>query len=292
MARSSRPPMEPSRPIVPGQAGTAAEYIAEDDYEARRRVREDARIADEVLDATVPQRSADAARVTPRTMEDAANPSMARALPDSDNIRKRMTSRRKKDLAKQKRAWIAALPKTRFGAIKTVTEKGERLEDLNAILVRTAGNPQSRSVPPAAQRQIRQLDLAIQDQERVNPREHIVYAPAYAPFDAGSSREAYLRRIQDAIDEDSTIEFDRYIVADHSMSNLEEDHSAEIAFEIKTRSGAYLGSSDTLPDATHLLPRGRVLKPVGIQRDVPYVKADGSTGSWGRVVQFEDVTGA
>jgi len=278
--------------MVPGQAGTAAEYQNEEDYESRRRVREDARIADEVLDATMPQRSADAARVTPRTIEEAANPNMSRALPDSDTIRKRMTSRRKKDLARQKGAWIGALPKTRFGAVKAVTEKAERLEDLNQLLVRTTGNPHDPSVPPGAQRAIRQLDLAIQDQERVNEREHLVYAPAYAPFEAGSSREAYLRRIQDAIDEDSSLEFDRYIVADHSMANLEDDHGAEIAFEIKTRSGAYLGSSDTLPDATHLLPRGRVLKPTGIQRDVPYIKADGSTGYWGRVVQFEDITGA
>ncbi|BDZ52445.1 hypothetical protein GCM10025867_46860 (plasmid) [Frondihabitans sucicola] len=290
MARQSRPPMEPSAAMLPGQAGTRADYVDDDTFAARAQQREDRRIADEVYAEELPQRSADAARTTPRTIEDAANPRMSRELPGADELRKRPTSRRKKDLAKNKGEWLRALPKTRFGAIRVATENHQKLEQVNEYLAAVAGDSQSDSLPAPVKRQIRQLDLAIQDQERTNQREHIVYAPAFSPFEAGSSREAYLRRIQDTIDNNGTMDFDRYIVGDHSMSNLESEYKAEIAFEIKTRSGAYLGSSDTKPDALHMLPRGRVLQPVAILRDVPYVREDGSTGYWNRVVQFEDVT--
>lgn len=288
MPRSIRPPMEPNAALKIGETGTRAEYLDETSFDARAEAREDRRIADELYQDQLPQRQADAARATPRALEDAANPRMARELPAGGELRKNMTSRRKKDMAKHKREWSSSLAKTRFGAVKVATENYQRFEQLNEMLAATAGDPNNFS--PSVRRQVRQLDLAIQDFERDNPREHIVYSPGFSPYEAGSSREAYLRRIQGVIDDDGTMDFDRYIAADHSLSNLEEDFSSEIVFEIKTRSGAYVGSSDTLPDAMHILPRGRQLKPVAIQRDVPYVKADGTTGTWKRVVQFEDVT--
>lgn len=290
MARKSRPPMEARAPMSDGEVGTRADYLTDADYVERRRMREDQRIGDELLDERLPQRSADAARMTPRTIEDAANPRMSRTLAGEGEVRKSMTSRRKKDLAKSKKEVLHALPKTQHGALMAATTDHRKMEGLNSILSDTAGNPYHDGVPASAQRAFRRIDMAIQASERQNEREHIVYAPAFAPHDAGSSREAYMRRISEAIEDEGTMEFDRYIAADHSLSNLESDFGSEIVFEIKTRSGAYLGSSDTLPDAVHLLPRGRVLKPVAIQRDVPYTKPDGSIGSWARVVQFEDVT--
>jgi hypothetical protein len=290
MARKTRTPMEPRASMADGEVGTRADYVGGDEYSERRNIRDINRDADALFTERLPQRSADAVRMTPRTIEDAANPLMSRTLADETVARKPMTSRRKKDLAKGKREVLVALPKTQHRALATAVGDHRKMEQLNRVLSATAGNPHAEGVPESMQRVFRQTDLAIQAFERHNAREHIVYAPAFAPHDAGSSREAYIRRLEDTIENDGTLEFDRYIAADHSLSNLESNFGREIVFEIKTRSGAYLGSSDTLPDAVHLLPRGRVLKPTAVLRDVPYTKPDGSTGSWARVVQFEDVT--
>ena len=58
--------------------------------------------------------------------------------------------------------------------------------------------------------------------------------------------------------------------------------------EIRTKSGAYLGTSDTTPDASHLVGRGRVLRPVSVH-EVSYVKPDNTRGTR-TVVQMDDVT--
>ena len=58
--------------------------------------------------------------------------------------------------------------------------------------------------------------------------------------------------------------------------------------EIRTTSGAYLGTSDTTPDANHIIGRGRVLRPVSVQ-EAEFTRPDGSQGKR-MVVQMEDVT--
>ena len=86
--------------------------------------------------------------------------------------------------------------------------------------------------------------------------------------------------------ENSTLTFDSYIPASHSIGTLRD--SPDIVMEIRTKSGAYLGTSDTTPDASHLVGRGRVLRPVSVH-EASFVRPDGTRGTR-TVVQMDDVT--
>ena len=146
-------------------------------------------------------------------------------------------------------------------------------------------------LPPATQRRVREIDRSIQAFERTNEREHIVYTTLKAPKDHGNSRNALRNRLEEMTQneegsENSTLTFDSYIPASHSIGTLKD--SPDIVMEIRTKSGAYLGTSDTTPDASHLVGRGRVLRPVSVH-EVSYVKPDNTRGTR-TVVQMDDVT--
>ena len=162
------------------------------------------------------------------------------------------------------------------------------LEGINRQLAAVTGL-RSR-LTPAAKRRIEAVDRAIQDFEVHNNRQHLVYATLLAPKNNDKDRaklRGVLRSMAERPDDPrAAMTFDGYIPATHSLGNIGDGD--DVVMEIQTRSGAYLGSSDSLPDADHIVGRGRTLKPVGV-RQVEVVKPDGSTGTrW--VVQMTDVT--
>lgn len=245
------------------------------------------------LASTLTDREADARREVPRSRTDAANPNKSRSLPTPTTVRGLLSSNRKKDYNKTKRAWVEGLPKTRRDAVQRVMGDRENLEGVNRALHSTTGRRSQLS--PAIRKRVEATDRAIADAERTNEREHIVYAVLRPPHDYGSSRAALNRRLTamsargdgdpvGATQRDLT--FDGYVPATHSLGTIPQGR--DVVMEIRTRSGAYLGTSDTTLNADHVIGRGRVLRPVGVH-EVPYIDADGSRQTR-RVVQMEDVT--
>lgn len=263
-----------------------SEWSTVTDEQEREDVRSEGRGSSAALDETLSMREADSRREVPRLRTDAANPNKDRSLPSPSGVRAMLSSNMKKDLNKTKRGWVEDLPKTRLASLNRTMANRERLEGVNRALHGVVG--QKSSLPPATRRRVEQIDRTIQDFERTNERGHVVYATLRAPKEHGNSRNA-LRRKLDAMAQDPnepTMTFDSYIPASHSLGNVAD--GPDVVMEIRTRSGAYLGTSDTTPDANHLVGRGRVLRPLGVHQ-ATYVKPDGSRGER-YVVQMEDVT--
>lgn len=274
-------------PPAPHTRGT--EWASEAAEAEREEIRGEARATAAAMSETLSEREADARREVPRTITDAANPRKDRALPPPDAERRMLSSNMQKALNKQKVAWSNDLPKTRHAAVTRTVSSQKSLEGVNSALHDSVGV--RSELRPATQRRVRELDRSIQDYERGNDRQHVVYSVLKSPKDHGNSRNALrrsLERMSNDPDDDNprSLTFDGYIPATHSLGNVPEGD--DIVMEVRTRSGAYLGSSDTTPNSDHIVGRGRVLRPVGVH-EVTYVRPDGSNGTR-TVVQMDDVT--
>lgn len=245
------------------------------------------------LAGTLTDREADARREVPRSRTDAANPNKSRTLPPPTALRGLLSSNRKKDYNKGKRAWVEGLPKVRLNAVQRVMGDRENLEGVNRALHGTVGR--RSDLTPAIRKRVEATDRAIADYERGNEREHIVYAVLKPPREHGNSRNALRARLAamaahgdtDAVGDSSRdLTFDGYVPATHSLGTIAPGR--DIVMEIRTRSGAYLGTSDTTLNADHIIGRGRVLRPTAVH-EVPFVAADGSRQTR-YVVQMDDVT--
>lgn len=284
MARNA---VNPNVDAPPTEHTRRAEWSTITDEGEREDIRAEVRGSAAALDETLSLREADARREVPRLRTDAANPNKDRSLPAPSAVRGMLSSNMKKDYNKGKKAWVSGLPKTRLNAMERTMTNRQHLETVNRGLNRHVG--MKSELPGPVRKRVEHVDRAIQDFEQNNERRHVVYATLQAPKDHGNSRNALRRRLSQMSEDTSgnqTLTFDSYIPASHSLGNLNE--GPDIVMEIRTRSGAYLGTSDTTPNADHLVGRGRVLRPVGVH-EVAYVKPDGSRGErW--VVQMEDVT--
>lgn len=286
MARSST--VNPNVDSAPQEYTRQAEFSTESAEREREDVREDARATAAALRENLPERSAEARVEVPRTRTDAINPRKSRRLPSPSSERQMLSSNMKKEYNKNKRGWVEIMPKTHYQAMKRTMSNRAMLEGVNRQLNNVVG--MRSELPPATRRRIGEIDRAIQTFESQNEREHVVYATLKAPKPHGNSRNALRRRLA-AMTEDSTspqtaITFDSYIPASHSLGTINE--GSDIVMEIRTKSGAYLGTSDTTPDASHLVARGRVLRPVSVH-EASFVKPDGTRGTR-TVVQMDDVT--
>lgn len=285
MARSSV--LSANAPAGSAKNATGTEFVdADQDAEDRQR-RNATATGDLINDVMLPQQRADAVREVPRTRTESANPRLNRQFPDPSAPRKMLSSRMKKDYSHKKREWEQSTAKVRIKEVNSVVADHEHLEVLNNALRENLG---ARSqISGGARRRIEALDRAIQDFEAKNDRQHIVYATMLAPADTKESRAEVRDALRTMAQDDSDsayLAFDGYIPANHSLGNLA--HSQDIVMEIQTRSGAYLGTSDSTPDADHIVGRGRRLKPVGVRR-VEYVTPDGKTRKRD-VVQMVDIT--
>lgn len=197
-----------------------------------------------------------------------------------------LSSNRKKEYNKTKRGWVEQMPKSHYQAMKRTMSNRQMLESVNRELNGVVG--MRSELPPATQRRVREIDRSIQAFESTNEREHVVYATMKAPKDHGNSRNALRNRLE-TMSQDSEsqgITFDSYVPASHSLGTIND--GPDIVMEIRTKSGAYLGTSDTTPDASHIMGRGRTLRPVSVH-EASFVKPDGTRGTR-TVVQMDDVT--
>lgn len=240
----------------------------------------------DALDETLTLQEADARREVPRLRDDNVRPRKLRKLQGADQERQMLSSNMKKDYSKAKRTWEQSLPKTRRRALDNTMRDTAALEGLNRALRGTHGT--KSDLPSGVRRRAEAVDRAIQDYERTNERQHIVYATLRAPKDHPLSRSAVLARLGDmgADANSEPLTFDGYVPATHSLGNV--SNEKDVVLEMRTKSGAYLGGSDTTANADHVINRGRSFRVVGTH-DVSYVKPDGSRGTR-TVVQVDDVT--
>lgn len=225
----------------------------------------------------------------PLPMSEQLNPNMARSLPAAGEIRSSLSSNRKKDLSRQKNVAFSTMPQARKVGTFKLTQHAAAMERLNTRLAEVVGDVDQLST--YEKRSVRTLDLAISDIEKTNKREHVVYAPLFSP---DGKQETVLRHFRDTIQRNSemspfdqrTEDFDRFVVADHNIANLDR-FGGEVVAEIRTARGGYVGGSDSVKEAEHILPRGMRYSIVGIQENVTYIRNDGSQGQR-TVVQLED----
>lgn len=259
---------------------------------ARERddIREDARATDAARREEMTESGADRRAEVPRTRVDALNPNKGRKFPSPNAVRQNLSSNMKKDLNRLKRSTLASIPNTRFMKLSRVVGNRQVLGRVNERLHDVVGL--RSEMRPAERRTVGEIDNSIADFEAQNEREHIVYATLAAPKKHGNSRNALRSRLEamasrdDDSPEQTYVTFDGYIPASHTLGQVPD--SDEIVMEVRTRSGMYMGTSDTRPEADHLVGRGRDLRPRAV-REVPFVRSDGTQGRrW--IVQMDDVT--
>lgn len=265
------------------QATTATQWEPEDLIEAEKAQRAQIAHEDAVLDELLPRRSATAQREVPRTSEDAINPRKDRQLAGPEVLRRPLSSRVKKSYSSAKQQVLKGMSKTRYRRVQQMVSDRERFNDVNTALNLTVGR--RSELPENLRRYVDSMDRSISTYEDSNDRTHIVFSTLEAPFDHGSSRAAVRRRLDEMIDTgEGRLEFDGYIPATHDLSQVPDSH--EVVLEIRTRAGMYLGKSDSLPDANHLIGRGHALRPVA-KHEVQYQRPDGTRGRR-TVYQMED----
>lgn len=283
MARSSK--VNPNVDSEPEDYTRRSEFATDSAEREREDIREDARATAAALRENMSERTAEARSEVPSTRTDSINPRKSRRLPSPSAERQMLSSNMKKEYNKVKRGWVEQMPKSHYQAMKRTMSNRQMLEGVNRELNGVVG--MRSELRPATQRRVREIDRSIQAFEATNEREHIVYTTLKSPKDHGNSRNALRSRLEAmAAKQDSTITFDSYIPASHSIGTIQD--GPDIVMEIRTKSGAYLGTSDTTPDASHLVGRGRVLRPVSVH-EASFVKPDGTRGTR-TVVQMDDVT--
>lgn len=226
----------------------------------------------------------------PLPMSEQLNPNMARSLPAPGEIRSSLSSNRKKDLSKQKNVAFAKMTTPRKVLTTRLVEHATAMEHLNSRVAEVVGDVDQLST--YERRRVRSLDLAIADLESTNKRQHVVYAPLFSP---DGKQETVLRHFRETMQRNSemspldqrTEDFDRFVVADHNLANLDR-FGGEVVAEIRTARGGYIGGSDTVQEAEHVLPRGMRYNIIGIQENVTYIRNDGTQGQR-TVVQLEDM---
>lgn len=288
MARGGRIGVNPNvdSPVV--ERTRRVDYITAGEAADREERRMKARADALALANTRTPREAEARREVPQTRTDSLNPNKTRSLPSPSAQRRPLSSNMQKDLNKTKRTALAGMSQTRFIHATNTLRDREKIEGVNRLLHGVVGL--KSELRTGTQKRVRSIDLAIGDFERENEREHVVYSVLASPKAHGNSRNALARRLEamskSDYEGDRDIPFDSYIPATHSLGEVPD--GPDVVMEIRTTSGMYVGTSDTTPDADHIVGRGRVLRPVGVHT-VSYVRKDGTQGER-RIVQMEDVT--
>jgi len=225
-----------------------------------------------------------------RTMpRDGTGPAVrARRLP-ADTHPRRLTVYRQRILNKQKTALDGdRVPVRAKRAFNKVFTSNDELTAINDQLSANVGD--ITELDDATRLTVQRVDRIIQLAESHNTADNIVYTPIQVP--AGVNSGNVRGWLQNSFAGDTEVNFDRYTVTSHEMSQATEHHPEwRPVCEIVTRRGAYVGkapkTNDTNSNADHLLPRGMQLRCVGI-KTVPVASRDGTVHSR-LVLQLEDL---
>lgn len=241
------------------------------------------------LDENMTMQESDARREVPRLRTDSITGKRNATLAKPGELRSMTSSRIQKDLSVTKNKAIRSMPQTRVRTVNGVMHDPDALEGINRDLRVTHGT--RSEITPKRRRAVSDIDRTIQTYETQNTRDHIVYTTLRAPNAHGETGAGFQHRLRRAAerDGDATMTFDGYIPSTHSAGNITTSDQ-DIVLEMRTRSGMYLGGSDSTPNSDHLVGRGRTFKIESYQENVPYVKPDGTRGVHPVVVQLNDIT--
>ena len=224
-----------------------------------------------------------------RTMpRDGTNPDVRpRRLP-ADTQPRRLTVYRQRILNKQKTALDRdRVPIRAKRAFHKVFTSSDELKAINDQLSSNVGD--IAELDDLTRLTVQRVDRVLQMAEAHNTADNIVYTPIQVPAGVNSGNvEGWLKN---GFAVDTEVNFDRYTVTSHEMSQTTEQHPAwRPVCEIVTRRGAYVGkapkTNDTNSNADHLLPRGMQLRCIGI-KTVPVISRDGTVQTR-LVLQLED----
>jgi hypothetical protein len=265
-----------------------AQVISPGQHLERAETRDGARDLDQTVEAMpgLSRQRRDRERAMPRDVAATVpDPRMERRLGERGSLRKPMSSRQRKARSVTKNAWQDKLPNSQYGAVADIITRPQRWQEINDQLSDNVGDVQALDEKQLMR--IQRIDRAIQAQERISNRGHVIYSNVAMP--SMINRHNLAGFVGNSFKPGDAVCFDRFTMGAHSLHEIEPVPGAEqrtAAFEIQTRRGAYLGRSDGIDDTAHLLPRGMKLRVKSTQ-EVTYDRPDGRSGTR-QVIQLID----
>ena len=199
-----------------------------------------------------------------------------------------LTVYRQRILNKQKTALDRdRVPIRAKAAFRKVFSSNTELKAINDQLSANVGD--INELDDGSRLTVQRIDRVIGMAEAHNMADNIVYAPIQVPAGVNSGNvQGWLKK---GFADGTEVNFDRYTISTHDMGQATEHHPEwRPVCEIITRRGAYVGkapkTNDTNSNAAHLLPRGLLLRCVGVNT-IPVVAVSGSIHSR-LVLQLED----
>lgn len=260
-----------------------AEVVSESSYVDRQQERAGAQQMDTAVERMSLTRAAkDLNRAYPRpTVPDHLDPRKERALPGEIELRKQLSSRQAKARSMTKRSVFEAMPRTQHEATTRLISDPQEWSTTNAAL--SSVNGDAVQLDDRQRKQIQRVDRAIQSYERSSARGHVIYTEVTMP-DSTALRE----QLPSTLKRGTVVAFDRFTMASHNLDELDSHQGPnDVALEIQTSRGMYLGRSDSAGgDTSHLLPRGVQFEVMG-SHYAPYARTNGTVGER-LVVQLRD----
>lgn len=261
---SHRPNRERIIDIEGGVVPTArdlkhAREVAQTVLDEATRTRLDNELADLARDQdtslTIAARDRD--RATPRDVTEEPSSRLQQQLPFREDYRSGLTPNQRKIRSAAKNRVLKATPAAQIKAIKEVIadEDPTKWRTLNAQLHAADGDVQK--LPDADREAVQRIDRVIQRYERNNDRYHRLYFSVKMPRSAGMIITP--RDLPSTLRPGKRFTLDQFTLAKHDLGELPGTGTYDqeyVIFETVTPRGLYLGRSDTVPDSTHLLPRG------------------------------------
>lgn len=260
-----------------------AVVVPEPDHAKKELERAGAREVDGAIEKmTLTRASKDLNRAFPR---DSAAPvldgRLRRALPSEIELRKSLSSRQRKARSSAKRDVLDAMPNTQHRALGALVSNPQRWAETNAALSKVNGD--AVLLDDKERQQVQRVDRAIQSFERRSGRGHLVYTEVTMPTPVTGVAD-----LPSTLKPGVRISFDRFTAATHTLHELDSSRgTGDVAFEIETTRGMYLGRSDSADDTAHILPRGIQFEFVGAHH-APYERPGRSPGER-LVIQLRDV---
>lgn len=225
--------------------------------------------------------------------EEPADARLSRDLPEIGSTRGMVTDHHRRVRNQEKRTAQDSMPQTQYKALNDFVDQNNdaEFEWLQSQLISTQGDPQRFAIEDDHAK-IRRIDRAIKHHEQHhNGRDHIVYVNGDLPSCVNhSSIHSFVGDPDGPHAPGTVFYYDSYSVGAHNLSDLNDAYTnpdRQVAYEIRTKRGAYLGTSSK-GDTTHVLPRGMKLKVTGTEK-AKYENPDGTIGErW--VVQLDEVT--
>ena len=210
--------------------------------------------------------------------QELGHPLKARPAPAPGQGAKPLSSRQKDARSKVRNNARRRTPQTEQRANKQLLTSHTHWAATNDALSQSVGDVDN--LPPAMARFVRRNDSFIARQERLNDREHLVYANVEMPSSINHSNvDGFLTRHMQPGDVHA---FDRYTAGTHqaheTFDAMQDPSGRRVMIRMRTRRGAYMGQSGRKDNTHHLMPRGVHMVITGVNQQT-FTRPDGTTGT-------------